>query len=65
MAVAREGKRETMVVLAPPLGIALLGALLYGFAGNQKAAELGRLLFFVGVWWTVYALSAGGSRLHV
>jgi len=54
-----------MVVLAPPLGIALLGALLYGFAGNQKAAELGRLLFFVGVWWTVYALSAGGSRLHV
>lgn len=31
-----------------PIIVAVVGALIYGFAGNAKAAELGRLIFAAG-----------------
>lgn len=43
-----------------PVAVALAGALIYGFAGNSKAQELGRLAFAVGLFWTL-ALFAQGT----
>jgi len=37
--------------------IAVLGALLYALAANPKLAELGRIMFFCGLLWTVYMLA--------
>jgi len=48
--------------LAWPMASAIAGALVYAFAGNAKAAELGKILYFAGVLWTVYALS--GRAVH-
>jgi len=41
----------------------VLGALVYAFAGNAKAAECGRLLFFTALFWLVHSLSGGHLRL--
>jgi hypothetical protein len=51
-----------MATILIPLCIAIFGALVYGFAANPKLAEIGRLLFFVGSFWTVHIL--GGRQLH-
>jgi hypothetical protein len=44
------------VTILLPLGVALLGALLYGFAAG-KASELGRLLFLAGMLAALWHLS--------
>jgi hypothetical protein len=46
-----------MIVAWAPLLIAILGLLIYGYAGKEKAVEVGRLLFFCGVFWLVYKLA--------
>lgn len=37
------------MIIYLPLLICLIGALVYGFAANPKAQELGRLSFWVGL----------------
>lgn len=44
-----------MTILIPILA-ALIGALVYGFASNGKLAEMGRITFAVGTFWTVAEL---------
>lgn len=51
-----------MATVMLPLLVGVFGALLYGFASNAKLAEIGRILFFVGAFWTVHLL--GGKLLH-
>lgn len=46
-----------------PLVVTIAGALVYAFAGNAKAAELGRIAFFCGLLWLVYATSGRMLRL--
>ena len=41
------------------LVLAAVGALAYGFVGNNKGAELGRIAFFVGLFWLAYLLAPG------
>lgn len=48
--------------LMVPVFVAAMGAGMYGFAGNSKVQEMGRLLFFSGVFWIVYALSGHALR---
>lgn len=45
-----------------PLVLTIAGALVYAFAGNAKAAELGRLAFFCGLFWLVYSVSGRQLR---
>jgi hypothetical protein len=39
--------------------VTLVGALVYGFVGNGKGAELGRIAFFAGLFWLTYMLAQG------
>lgn len=43
-----------MTTIAIPVLFAVLGAMAYGFAANAKVGELGRITFFVGLFWTIY-----------
>lgn len=45
-----------MITILIPLLIALIGLLMYAFAANPKLSEIGRILFFCGMFWVVYAL---------
>lgn len=45
-----------MTALVPIL-IALVGALVYALSSNGKLVELGRIAFFVGLFWTVYSFA--------
>lgn len=54
-----------MPTLGLPALVALAGALVYGFGGNAKAQELGRICFFVGTLWAVYVLSAGALHIRI
>ena len=49
------------MIIYLPLLIAIIGALVYALAANPKAAELGRLMFFCGLW--VFLLVYGGSTV--
>lgn len=49
-----------MLTIIWPLLVVVAGALLYALAANPKLAELGRIMFFCGLLWTVYLL-AGSS----
>ncbi len=44
-----------MIVAVFPLVVAIIGGVVYGFSSNAKVAEIGRLLFFIGMLWLVYA----------
>jgi Na+/phosphate symporter len=39
--------------------IAVVGALIYAFAANKKAEELGKIIFFCGFFWFSYRISNG------
>ena len=54
-----------MVTIIWPLLVALAGALIYAFAidRNPKLAEIGRILFFCGTFWTVYLLAGSTFAL--
>ena len=52
-----------MTQIVWPLVLTIAGALVYAFAGNAKAAELGRLAFFCGLFWLVHETSGRMLRL--
>jgi Na+/phosphate symporter len=52
-----------MMIAVWPLVVALVGALVYFIASNTKVVEIGRLTFFVGLFWLVYSLV--GKTLHL
>lgn len=52
-----------MMIAVFPLVVAIIGALVYALASNSKAAELGRITFFVGLLWLVY--TAMGKVVHL
>lgn len=47
-----------MLSIILPLLLAVCGALLYALATNGKLSEMGRIMFFVGLFWLVPALGA-------
>lgn len=51
-----------MIALVPMVA-AVLGALVYGFSGNPKAAELGRLIFGAAI--LVLLLNFAGRAVHL
>lgn len=46
-----------MTLALIPLVLVVLGALVYALAQNSKAAEMGRIAFFVGLLWLAYSLA--------
>lgn len=46
-----------------PLVLLIVGLLTYVLATNAKASEIGRLVFFVGLFWLVYLLLGHTIRL--
>jgi Na+/phosphate symporter len=50
-------KRSSTMEFAMSFVIAVIGALIYAFAANKKAEELGRIIFFCGMLWFVYGVS--------
>lgn len=46
-----------------PLLVAVVGLLVYILASHAKTTELGRIAFFVGLFWTVYTLA--GKLIHI
>lgn len=52
-----------MVIATIPALFALVGVLLYAFAGNGKAQEIGRIMFFAGL--LAALLGTHGGSVHV
>lgn len=52
-----------MMIAIFPLVVAVVGALVYALASNTKAAELGRIAYFVGLLWLVY--TAMSKTVHL
>jgi Na+/phosphate symporter len=52
-----------MVIALFPLLLAVGGALLYALAGNAKLSELGRIMFFVGLFWFASTLATHAVQL--
>ena len=46
-----------MITTFVPFLIAITGTLVYAFSSNAKVAELGRIAYFVGLFWTVYLVA--------
>jgi Na+/phosphate symporter len=51
-----------MITIVPAL-VALVGLLLYLMASNPKAQEIGRILFFSGVFVTLLGLGSNAVKL--
>lgn len=51
-----------MVTIVAPLLVCVAGALIYAFVPG-KGAELGKIAFFCGLFWLVYALSGKTIRI--
>lgn len=47
-----------MIIAVFPLVVAVIGVLMYALSSNAKVAEIGRLLFFIGMLWLVYTSAA-------
>lgn len=52
-----------MLLIVWPLLVAVLGALIYAFAARSDLKEVGRLLCFSGIFWTVYLLTGSQFRI--
>ena len=52
-----------MIIAFIPLLFALIGLLMYVLASNAKVSELGRILFLVGWFFTMY--SVAGKTVHL
>lgn len=50
-------------IILYPLVVAILGLLVYLLAANPKAQEIGRIMFFCGLFWLVAMFS--GRTLHL
>lgn len=46
-----------MLVAIIPLLVLVVGVLMYALAANPKLAEIGRIMFAVGLFWLVWAVS--------
>lgn len=53
-----------MLIILPFL-VAIVGVLVYILAANPKVSELGRITFFVGLFFFVMAISTGESILSL
>jgi hypothetical protein len=51
-----------MATIAFPLGFAIVGAFVYAFAAHPKVQEMGRIVFFSGLFWLVSVLAT--KQLH-
>lgn len=52
------------MTFAVPVIVALGGGIIYFIPVNSKMSELGKILFFVGSFWLVYALSHASVTIH-
>lgn len=52
-----------MLIAIWPLVILIAGLLIYVLASNAKVVEIGRLTFFVGIFWLTYALVS--KTIHI
>jgi hypothetical protein len=52
-----------MLIAVWPLVIAVVGLLLWALSSNGKAAEVGKWMFVVGMFWLVYSLTGKTVRL--
>jgi Na+/phosphate symporter len=52
-----------MAIATIPLIVCVVGALLYALPASPKVNELGRLMFFAGLFWLVYASAGRSMRL--
>lgn len=52
-----------MLLIVWPLLVAVLGALIYAFAARPDLKEIGRLMCFSGIFWTVYLLTGSQFRI--
>lgn len=52
-----------MIIAYVPLLIALIGLLLWALASNATVKEAGRILFFCGVFFTVYHFAGKTTTL--
>jgi Na+/phosphate symporter len=52
-----------MITLAVPVVVFLLGGIVYTFAKDPRAQEMGRLAFFVGLFVAVWAVGSEHVRL--
>jgi hypothetical protein len=51
-----------MITIVAPLIVLVLGVLVYALAANGKVQELGRLAYFVGLFWAVAASISASIR---
>lgn len=52
-----------MITIAIPLLVAVIGLLIWVLASNGKVQEMGKILFFWGVGWTLYAVTNRSAHL--
>jgi hypothetical protein len=52
-----------MLIAVWPLLVLIIGLLIYVLASHAKVVEMGRLTFFVGLFWLVYSLV--GKTVHL
>lgn len=53
---------ERMAVAVLPLVVLVVGALLYALPLDPKVNEMGRIAFFVGLFWLVYSFAGHSVR---
>ena len=51
--MARRAHWASMLIILIPLLVCVVGVLIYALSGNPKLVEIGRVMFFVGLLWTV------------
>lgn len=51
-----------MAVAVVPLVLVVVGALMYALGGSPKVQEMGRIVFFVGLFWLVSGMAT--KQLH-
>jgi Na+/phosphate symporter len=61
--VHRSAMLGPMLIAWASLLVAIVGLLIYAFAKDAKLSEAGRLLFFCGAFWFVYALAGKTLRI--
>jgi hypothetical protein len=57
------GPEQAMLISIVAVIVALVGCLVYALSANGKLQELGRIAFFVGLFWTVAMFAKNAVRL--
>jgi hypothetical protein len=50
-----------MMLVVTPFAICLVGLLMYALCAAPKLCELGRIMFFCGLWVTLWSLGHAGG----